>query len=474
MPKMKPIMQWLVVASIAVHAGNSDAQPLSAGFASADVTPELRDDKPVWLAGYGHGRRATGVHDPLRSRAVVLDDGAHRIAIVGVDSVGLQLATVRRIRERLTNFHYVLVASTHDHEAPDVIGIWGVTPLQNGVDPEYLDLVVERTVEAVRAAEGKLSPAAAKYGTTREPRLLRDSRLPKVLDDVLRVVVIESTRGDSAKPLGLIVQWNCHPEALGSRNTTLTADFVAATVAELERRYACPVVYVSGALGGLLAPPGGLYRDASGKPVPGSTFEYAELYGRDVAAAAARAVDAASPLQLVPIMATTEQIYVPVENPIYRMAQTLGVLRRDCFLWTGDPRQRGKVPEGDERKRPAALETEVGVLRLGELSVACLPGELYPELVYGHVQNPVDPGADFPDAAVEPPVTKALPQERLLIVGLANDEIGYLIPKRQWDQRPPFCYGRRDSQYGEINSCSCDAAAIVLESLRRCASPTAR
>ena len=161
MPKMKPIMQWLVVASIAVHAGNSDAQPLSAGFASADVTPELRDDKPVWLAGYGHGRRATGVHDPLRSRAVVLDDGAHRIAIVGVDSVGLQLATVRRIRERLTNFHYVLVASTHDHEAPDVIGIWGVTPLQNGVDPEYLDLVVERTVEVVRAAEGKLSPAAA-------------------------------------------------------------------------------------------------------------------------------------------------------------------------------------------------------------------------------------------------------------------------------------------------------------------------
>jgi len=471
---MKAIMQLLVVASIAIHIENSDAQTLSAGFGSADVTPELRDDKPVWLAGYGHGRRATGVHDPLTARAVVLDDGANRIAIVGVDSVGLQLATVRRIRERLPNFHYVLVASTHDHEAPDVIGIWGATPLQNGVDPEYLDLVVERTVKAVRAAEGKLSPAAAKYGTVREPRLLRDSRLPKVLDDVLRVVVIESTGGNSAKPLGLIVQWNCHPEALGSRNTALTADFVASAVAELERRYACPVVYVSGALGGLLAPPGGLYRDAAGKPVPGSTFEYAELYGRDVAAAAARAVDAASPLQLAPIMAITEQIYVPVENPIYQMAQTLGVLRRECFLWTGDPRRRGKVPEGDERKRSAALETEVGVLRLGELSVACLPGELYPELVYGQVQNPVDPGADFPDAAVETPVTKSLPQERLLIVGLANDEIGYLIPKRQWDQRPPFCYGRRDAQYGEINSCSCDAAMIVLESLRRCAAPKAR
>ncbi len=98
------------------------------------------------------------------------------------------------------------------------------------------------------------------------------------------------------------------------------------------------------------------------------------------------------------------------------------------FLWTGDAVRRGQPPVGERRKELAALETEVGVVRLGELYAACIPGELYPELVYGKLQEPVDPGADFPDAPREPHVTKLLPSEKLLVVGLANDEIGYIVP----------------------------------------------
>ena len=30
-----------------------------------------------------------------------------------------------------------------------------------------------------------------------------------------------------------------------------------------------------------------------------------------------------------------------------------------------------------------------------------------------------------------------------MLIGLANDEIGYIIPKRQWDVKKPFCYGRK-------------------------------
>ena len=35
----------------------------------------------------------------------------------------------------------------------------------------------------------------------------------------------------------------------------ITADFPASTIATLGRRYACPVVYFSGAIGGLLCLP---------------------------------------------------------------------------------------------------------------------------------------------------------------------------------------------------------------------------
>jgi len=45
---------------------------------------------------------------------------------------------------------------------------------------------------------------------------------------------------------------------------------------------------------------------------------------------------------------------------------------------------------------------------LGELSLAAIPGELYPELVYGKFQEPADVGADFPDAEREPSVVGIL------------------------------------------------------------------
>src|SRR4029079_4053401 len=109
-----------------------------------------------------------------------------RIALVAVDLVGLQYPEVRRIRAQLADFRYVLVASTHNHEGPDVIGIWGATPFQRGVDDAYLQLVVERTVQTVRNSEEQLTPARAFYGTVTDDSLVRDSREPYVKDGVIR------------------------------------------------------------------------------------------------------------------------------------------------------------------------------------------------------------------------------------------------------------------------------------------------
>lgn len=242
----------VAIAAIASFPKNaSAAEPVKFGFAKVDVTPDV-NARPVWIAGYGQNRKAKGVHDPLFARAAVFNDGKKKIAMVAVDVVGLQYPQVQEMRKGLEGFDYVMVSSTHNHEGPDTVGIWGPNPFTSGVDPIWIARVVEGVREAIRKADAAARPVSAVYGTATDDSLLRDSRLPHTPDGVLRVAKLDGADGKAA---GLIVQWTCHPEALGSDNTQLTADFPWATIKNLEAKYNCPVVYFSGAVGGLMTTP---------------------------------------------------------------------------------------------------------------------------------------------------------------------------------------------------------------------------
>ena len=212
--------------------------------------------------------------------------------------------------------------------------------------------------------------------------------------------------------------------------------------------------------------PDGRIFDAAGQELHDGTYEYAEKYGSEVAALAAKAERAAQPIVLAPFAVSAKTIAVPVQNSLYRAARALGVLKREGLVWTGDFRSLGEPMTAEKADLPSAVESEVAYLRLGELHVACIPGELYPELVYGKFQEPVEPHADFPDAAKEPVVGDLMPGPKWLLVGLANDEVGYIIPKRQWDKTPPYAYGKDGGQYGEVNSCGADVAPIIMEALK--------
>ena len=58
-----------------------------------------------------------------------------------------------------------------------------------------------------------------------------------------------------------------------------------------------------------------------------------------------------------------------------------------------------------------------------------------------------------------------------MVVGLANDEIGYVIPRSQWDAKAPFAYGRSEDQYGEVNSTGPQAAAAARRRVRAAPRP---
>ena len=51
------------------------------------------------------------------------------------------------------------------------------------------------------------------------------------------------------------------------------------------------------------------------------------------------------------------------------------------------------------------------------------------------------------------------------VLGLANDEIGYIIPKSEWDEKPPYLYNADHSPYGEVNSIGPETGPLIYHHL---------
>ncbi len=464
---MKTLLVGAAVLMSAAGAIDDTAPRLRVGFGSADVTPSL--DRPVYLAGFGKNRLAKGVHDPLMARAVVLADSERKIAIASVDVVGLFNTAVERIRQRLPGFAYVLVSSTHNHEGPDTLGLWGPNAFQTGVDPAYLKRLEDGVVQAIGKADTDLQTARAKIGVHQAPELVRDSREPYVKHDDLVAIQFEDGKGNKR---GIVVQWNCHPEDMSDKNTEITADFVAPTVSYLQDKHRCPVVYLTGTVGGLMTTLGLDVKDEGGKPLKTGTFARTERYGRLLGMAADKALAQAKPVMLTPLAVQRHELFLPLDNQLYLLAAKLGVMDREAYAWSGDWRKASPLTpdpspqKGEGKLTKKCIKSEIAWLRFGELDIAAIPGEIYPELVLGKVQDPPDMGADFPDAPIEPSIYGQLKGPYKMMIGLANDEVGYIIPKRQWDEKAPYCYGRTRPQYGEANSLGPETAPLVCEAFR--------
>jgi len=104
--------------------------------------------------------------------------------------------------------------------------------------------------------------------------------------------------------------------------------------------------------------------------------------------------------------------------------------------------------------------SEINAMRIGEIEIVTTPGEIYPEIVFGGVENPE--GADFKIDPVEvPPFFEAMKGTLKMNFNLGNDEIGYIVPKSQWDQKAPYTYGSKHAPYGEIYTGNPDIAPDI-------------
>src|SRR5579872_1924321 len=424
---------------------------LSAGAAKRDITPDLQKYGPVYMAGFGHNRVAVGVHDPLWARCFAIGSARLPLVICGVDSIGLFMEDVEKIRARVKELNKhdvnVVVAALHDHESPDTMGLWGASPDKSGINEEYNAFVVEQTAQAAMEAIKSFKPATFTLAKAHPPILdtfIHDSRPPDVHDSE---VIALMAKGQDGTTIGTLLNWANHPETLASKNTQLTSDYSGFLRDRLEQRVGGIAVFVNGAVGGMQSPLGAKIAD-----LPDDSFEKAQYIGQHVADIAADALKAAKPVQLGGYNFAEKQIHIPTANKGFELAAQANLYK-------------GRKPMTADK----ATTTQVGFIRVRDgdkpvLDIALIPGELYPELSVGGVER--FSGADFPDAPIETPVKSMMSAPYRMLFGLADDEIGYIIPKAEWDNEAPWLNGSSKRWYGEVNSVGPEAAPLIVKTFQ--------
>jgi len=340
------------------------------------------------------------------------------------------------------------------------------------------DRIASTAVEALRS----LAPARMTLARDDHPLLAllqSDGRPPYVKDPYLLVMRLTSDPGvvQGGAPIATLVNWSDHPETLDSRNTLITADYPHWLCNRTEEALGGTTVFFNGSIGGLLSTLGddvALQDPDTGDVAKDGTWRKAELFGNLLGDLVVRAVRSGSAVKVDRIVERSSVIYAPLDNDRFRIGGVLGIYAGRKQLYTDgklDTTVNEKEFPGLGKFKYAAgadTRTEVDYLQfLGSGSlvaeIATVPGEIYPELVNGGITR--YPGADYPDAPFEPTVRAHMKSGYPFVFGLANDELGYIIPKAEWDNQPPWLKNKKDRWYGEVNSAGEEVAGAVTRAL---------
>jgi hypothetical protein len=444
-------------------------EPMSAGVCVVDISPispSLVDEyetafggtavvnhtDPIYIAGFGNDRQATGYNDQLWARGVVVDGSDGRVAIVSLDLVGYfntEVETIRSLVDPAAGIDYIVVSSTHQHEGPDTLGIWGPDATTSGIDFGYLDFVNQAVADCISDAAANMEPARIKFATTVGEGLslgidpeddgfgVADSRV-LVDDDLLapdtegriidpRLTIMQITESNQPfEPIATLVNFASHPEALGSNNTLITSDFPHYARQRIEDNGGGTAIWVSGAVGVLQGP---LRLDVedpdTGLPAVRRTFRWAEVHGQQLGDRVSEAIPPNQGKRMGRVdIADPARIFVPMANPFFRFFIAIGVLPSGLFtnevldtsVGFPYPQPFDVIPQalGED------LGTEVGAFRINEGSFAVVPSELDPQIGEGYRDSMRGAKHSF-------------------IIGLGNDEIGYQLPAEKWDDSCHAC-----------------------------------
>ena len=370
----------------------ADSSSILAGVARRIISPP----KGIFLIGYGDRSKGnTGVHDDLTATALVLDDGARRIAIVALDILTINEFIVDKARARLTPTE-VLLCCSHTHSGP-IAYADEKSPRKN---QDYINLLLDRIVEAVRQAQEHLLPARLEYSHGEaEVGINRREKMPDghmeigrnaegARDKSVQVVSVLTDAGrrkdDTAGTrLATIVNYACHGTVLGPDNLMVSADWIGVMRDKVEEKLGGLTLFLQGAAANIN--PDMYWEDAR-------AFEKVTEQGLSVAEAVLAAAGAGSeqmqgePLEIKRIEAwmPTETAVVTSHPPKNYARPLLALAKLPGFMAIfADPLLNQRYPWKpviEAKDGFWSVPMRINTVRIGELALVTFGAETFTEI----------------------------------------------------------------------------------------------
>jgi Neutral/alkaline non-lysosomal ceramidase, N-terminal len=251
----------VLIALIALAPPLTASAELRAGVARVEITP------PVLMQMYGYANRkcgpANGTHDPLAAKALVLEAGGSRLAIVTMDLGSLVSDNLRREVASKLNIPVLLLSASHTHSAPSFLP-FGSSPTTDPYAATYLAELERKIFSAVEEASRNMAPATLNVGRGSlrlgYNRLLPrdDGRTRALFDNLERVpygpvdpeYVLLRVDGADGTPRALVVHYAAHAVVLGPTNCKYSADYPGVLQTTVEQALpGTQVMFVQGGAG---------------------------------------------------------------------------------------------------------------------------------------------------------------------------------------------------------------------------------
>lgn len=436
------------------------------GFGEESIVPEnLKDGSKEYYTGGYFTQKINGVYDDQGTNAIALSDNSGRgtVIMASIDGIGVNNADIRAIRaevERklmqqgiISDIVAININSTHCHTVIDTQGfslelipkalqnLFSFLPLLDAtrsIDTEFLDVMIDGASDAIVEAYLNMEFGELYYyetagiGKSEQNGVYLDDEYAYLHNKRYKtegfqnfIACFKFVPDNTESAPTVFANFGAHPTTIDRATSLLSADFPA-YMEEKINAAGMNFVFVQGAQSPISVRKDAVKTEEIVAEIEAQIAEDAKVADYRAAKSlgyefARLVLDAEKNASKVAPMINVRmaECTVPLDNGLLQLGATSQLLGTTTVY-------------DDSAASGYSIITEVGYLEFGtDIVMLTVPGELIPQLVYGNVVDKTEAylGTDWKIDCTADLIDDG---KTVLVMGLCNDAIGYIIPDNDY------------------------------------------